>query len=96
MSLLSKKLKKLRMQRGFTMREVADGIAVPLITYREWEYGRAIRGEFLIKLAKFFGISAEDLSGQAPASDATVDLKFNQILIDLSALREEVTKKLKL
>jgi transcriptional regulator with XRE-family HTH domain len=90
------RLKQFRAERNLTMREVATAIGVPLTTYREWEYGRAIRGEFLIKLAKFFGISAEDLFGQAPASDATVDLKFNQILIDLSALREEVTKKLKL
>ena len=44
MDTIGKKLKRLRIQRDLTMREVAAGIQVPLTAYREWEYGRAIRG----------------------------------------------------
>jgi transcriptional regulator with XRE-family HTH domain len=50
------KIRRLRKERKKTLREVAAAICVPLTTYREWEYGRAIRGEHMIKLAKVFGV----------------------------------------
>src|SRR5882762_1035006 len=48
--------RRLRNERKKTLREVAAAICVPLTTYREWEYGRAIRGEHMIKLEKGFGV----------------------------------------
>jgi transcriptional regulator with XRE-family HTH domain len=95
MSLLSKKLKKLRMQRGFTMREVADGIAVPLTTYREWEYGRAIRGENILKVAVFFGVSLEELIGHKDSVTLSIEQRLNRIKDDLSSVLEEIGKQKK-
>lgn len=56
------RLKRLRTQKGLTMKEVARAIAVPETTYREWEYGRDIKGaEPYIKLAVVFGIGVHEL-----------------------------------
>src|SRR5216684_5517113 len=38
-------IRRLRKERKKTLREVAAAICVPLTTYREWEYDRAIRSE---------------------------------------------------
>ena len=58
---LAARLRKLRTANGLTIREVANAIQVPISTYRDWEYGKAIRGEPYAKLAKAFNISLEKL-----------------------------------
>jgi len=54
-------LRKLRIENGLTIREVAFAIQVPISTYRDWEYGKAIQGEPYVKLAKVFNVSLEKL-----------------------------------
>ena len=43
------------------MTEVAARTGVPLTTYREWEYGRAIQGEPYGAIAKVLEVSLEEL-----------------------------------
>lgn len=38
------RLRRLRKSRGMTIRDLAKKIDVPETTYREWEYGRSVRG----------------------------------------------------
>lgn len=68
---LNKRLRVLRTKKGLTMKEVAQAVEVPLSTYREWEYGRAIQGEPYTKIAKALSISlSELLTGRSGNSEA--------------------------
>jgi transcriptional regulator with XRE-family HTH domain len=57
------RLNHFRKQRSLTVAEVARRIQVSESTYRDWENGRAIKGEPYIKLAGVFEISLNDLFG---------------------------------
>jgi transcriptional regulator with XRE-family HTH domain len=65
------RLRKLRRDRNLTLSEVAIAIGVPTSTYRDWEYGKAIRNiEAYERIAKFFGLSLDELiSGRAPENN---------------------------
>lgn len=60
------RLRKLRERAGLSVSEVAKKLDVPISTYREWEYGRKIKGERpYVPLAQLLGVSlAELLTGQ--------------------------------
>ena len=77
------------------MREVAIGIGVPLTTYREWEYGRAVQGKHLVNLAKFYGVSAESLAGQVEATILTVEQRLKIAIDHLSIAHSELTSQKK-
>lgn len=58
METLAKRLQHLRLSKGFKANAVADSIGVSPSTYRDWEYGREIKGEeAYIKLSRFYGVS---------------------------------------
>jgi plasmid maintenance system antidote protein VapI len=78
-----------------TMREVASAIGVPLITYSEWEYGRAIRGDNLFKLAKFYGTSTDLLLNQNRTADLSSEQRLDRTLDDLQIVRAELMKSQK-
>ncbi|MBX3034908.1 MAG: helix-turn-helix transcriptional regulator [Bdellovibrionaceae bacterium] len=59
--LIGPRLKRLRLRRGLSTAEVASKLGVSPSTYREWEYGRAIRGEPYEKLAAVFQVSLQEL-----------------------------------
>lgn len=54
---LGSRLKELREKRNLTVSHVAKAVAVSPSTYRDWEYGRVIKGEPYIKLAEIFEVS---------------------------------------
>ncbi len=67
MESINQRLVRLRKACGLTMKKVASQIGVPVSTYRDWEYGRAIQGNFYLELAVLFEVSLyELLSGQKP------------------------------
>ena len=45
METLGNRFKKLRGERGVSISEVAKKVGVSPSTYRDWEYGREIKGE---------------------------------------------------
>ncbi len=55
------RLKRLRLQSGLTISETAEAVGVSPSTYREWEYGRAIRGEPYAKIALTFRVTLSEL-----------------------------------
>jgi len=82
---INNRIKRLREAKGFTAIEMAKAIGVPASTYREWEYGRAIRGEPYIKIAEILNISLyELLTGKKQLS---LDEKISQIERLLHELR---------
>lgn len=67
METLSQRMKRLRLAKGLSISELSRTIGVPQTTYREWEYGRAIKGEPYLVLAKAFDVSLfELLTGEQP------------------------------
>lgn len=88
-----KRLRQFRENRRLPMREVAKGIGVPLTTYREWEYGRAVQGKHLVNLAKFYGISAEALAGQSESEPLSVAQRLKIALDHLSIAHSEMTSQ---
>ncbi len=84
------RLKQLRKEKRLSMKAVADAIDVPLTTYREWEYGRAIQGEPYLKLAQIFGVSVFRLLGGSTAHEQNVSTLLDQIEENLRELRMKV------
>ncbi len=67
MESIGKRLSRLRKRAGLSMKQVSEGIGVPVTTYRDWEYGRAIQGNPYIKLSKVLRVPLYELiSGQKP------------------------------
>jgi transcriptional regulator with XRE-family HTH domain len=89
---MHKRLRRLREARGLSVKEVALRLEVPLTTYREWEYGRAIRGEPYVQLARILGVSlcgllgAERAEGVASLPSVGVELlKLEEMVRQLRA-----------
>lgn len=74
------------------MREAAKRIGVPETTYREWEYGRAIRGEPYIRIARAFGVTLDALLGNASPTQTSTAQDFDKIISDLQSLKTKVIK----
>ena len=86
------RLKRLRLKKGFSTGEVSRQLGVSPSTYREWEYGRSIRGEPYEKLAAILGVSLHELllGERGAASEARKWVA--QIEKDLQALKSEIMK----
>lgn len=75
------------------MRETAKRIGIPESTYREWEYGRAIRGEPYPEIAKAFEIPLAELFGINSAKNESVEEIINRITEDLATLKKKLAKQ---
>lgn len=51
METLSQRLKRLRIKKGLSQAEFAANVGVSASTYRDWEYGKKIKGEPYLALA---------------------------------------------
>jgi transcriptional regulator with XRE-family HTH domain len=89
---LNKRLRKFREQRKLSMRDTAKLIGVPETTYREWEYGRAIRGEPYVKIAEAFGISLEDLLGSREIAPELFENDIDRLIRELLEFKTKVAK----
>lgn len=74
------------------MRETAKLISVPETTYREWEYGRAARGEPYLKIAESFGVSLDDLLDPRNCTPKTLEQDIDRLIYSLSELKGKITK----
>jgi transcriptional regulator with XRE-family HTH domain len=77
------------------MRETAKLIGVPETTYREWEYGRAIRGEPYLKIARAFGISVEELFVTDEEPEWLLEKDIDRLIFGLLNLKAKVSKSKK-
>ncbi len=92
MDRLQDRLKVLRERRGLSVAEVARRVGVPVSTYREWEYGRAIRGEPYLALAQVFEVSVYELLAGSPANPGDLIEVVEKIAADVGRLREVAGK----
>ena len=84
-SSLGTRIRKLRNNRSLSATEVANSLGVSVSTYREWENGRAIRGEPYAKLAKILQVTlSELLTGETS--------EFSKILQEFNDLEEQLKK----
>lgn len=67
------KLRDIRKERNFTVKEVVTGTGIPMRTYQNYEYcEREIGADALRKLADFYGVSTDYLLGR-PDAEPPVD-----------------------
>ena len=90
MSTLSTRLKSYRVQKRLTMKQVASAINVPVTTYREWEYGRIIRGEPYVALAKVFEITVYELLTGVKSDKRTVTQEIIAIKTHIAILEGQL------
>jgi transcriptional regulator with XRE-family HTH domain len=83
---IGERLKRLREKKGLSAIDVAKAINVPPSTYREWEYGRTIRGEPYLKLANVLDVSLYELMTGAPPS---IDYNI-EMLVQIEKLVKEI------
>lgn len=58
------KLKDLRTEKSLTMKQVAEGLSIPLQTYANYEHGtREPSIEMIVAICKFFDITSDYLLG---------------------------------
>jgi len=61
------RLRRIRQTGGLTVKALSQKIEVPVSTYREWEYGRAIQGMPYPRIAEALEVSLYELmTGQQP------------------------------
>jgi transcriptional regulator with XRE-family HTH domain len=93
MEMFASRLRRLREQKQLSIKDIAKAAGVPTSTYREWEYGRLIKGEPYPKLAGVLGVSLHELlTGQKP----TKTLALEKIRIASAALKDLETELLSL
>lgn len=74
------RLKAMRAKANVSAKDVARSIGVAESTYRDWEYGRAIKGEPYVALAKTFGVTLSELMmGELDNKNTYVIDRLNQI-----------------
>ena len=69
MDSLNAQFKKIRLERGFTQKQVADGLNITEQGYQRYEYGKVVPSALvLIALADFFDVSLDYLVGRSDDS----------------------------
>ena len=64
---LPNRLKRLRVGKGLSIRDVALSLDVSPSTYRAWEYGVQIKGEPYVALAKIYHVGLSELLTGEPS-----------------------------
>lgn len=91
MERFGERLKKFRLRSKISQRESARRIGVPESTYREWEYGRAIRDHKIYpKIAQVFQVTLEELFGVS-TTDQSLDDLAERISSDAERLKKLVS-----
>ena len=64
MSKFAERLNELRCERGLSLVELSKNLNISIATLSRWENGiNDVRGEGLVALAKFFGVTVDYLLG---------------------------------
>ncbi len=85
------RLKRLRQAKNLSRKQMAALLGVSSYTYREWEYGRAIRdGQIYLKIAQVFEVSVGELLGDKAQSRTDMIKKVDSILLQLTQLRKDL------
>ena len=68
-----------RLQAGLKQQNVADALGLPVKTVSTWEVRGRIRTDYLIRLAKLYGKTVEELRGTAPEIMAKLDPRWREL-----------------
>lgn len=82
----SVRLRRLRLEKGIKVKDMALALGVSVSTYRDWEYGRSIKGEPYPKMAELLSVSlSELLTGYSPLPEQMMKeiLKCEQAIFSL-------------
>ncbi len=90
MELFYQRLRRLRLERGLKIKDVANSLKVSTSTYRDWEYGRSIKGEPYSKLAKILGVSIEELLTGKNSTPARIRKELERCENALANLKKEL------
>ena len=64
MSLLSERIKELRIRKGYNMRQMATALNLPYTTYVNYEKGeREPNSETIVLMSKYFGVTSDYILG---------------------------------
>ena len=86
-----KRLRRLREGAGLTMEAMARNLGVPVTTYREWEYGRELRGtKIYLKMVDILGVAIQELfTGEKSKNHGAIE-QFDSIINQLQELRSKM------
>jgi transcriptional regulator with XRE-family HTH domain len=87
MNPINDRIRRQRMKLNKTVKSIAEELNVPVSTYRDWEYGRAIKIEYLVSLSQILQISVLEL--------LTGESFDNHILLEQVLKLEEGIKQLR-
>ena len=69
MSLLSERIKELRIRKGYNMRQMATALNLPYTTYVNYEKGeREPNSETIVLMSKYFGVTSDYILGRDDAN----------------------------
>ena len=70
MSLLSERIKELRIKKGYNMRQMATALNLPYTTYVNYEKGeREPNSETIVLMSKYFGVTSDYILGRDDANE---------------------------
>lgn len=82
--MFDKRLKILRIDRGFTQQEVADALEIPLNTYRNYETNQREPSALTLKrIATFFNVSCDFLLGFEDSQSNTAEVGITDEILDI-------------
>lgn len=84
------RLRRIRKSRGISVRDLAKRIGVPETTYREWEYGRSVRGQPYLKLSEVLEVSVYELLGGTSKTRVSVISRLGDLEKAVAALKVEL------
>lgn len=82
------RLKKLRLKADLSQKQVAERAGISASTYRDWEYGKKIKGEPYVNLASALNVSISELF----TDKKLVTSKIHQELRDIERIVESIRK----
>lgn len=89
---LGDRLRRFRVERGLSIEDVSRSLNISSSTYREWENGRAIRGEPYIKMRDLFQVSLEELMSGKKGDQYKVLGQIDTLENQVRVLRSEIIK----
>lgn len=85
------RLRRFRTAKGIKVKDMALQLGVSVSTYRDWEYGRAIKGEPYPKMAEILSVTLNELlTGHKPAPEHLM-LEILKCEEALSNLKKELS-----
>ena len=82
------RLKRLRKRSNLSVAQTARALGVAESTYREWEYGRQIKGEPYHELSKIFNVSLSELLAGAHNEQQKILDELHIIEASIRRIRE--------